>query len=75
MRTGEVTHAGDERFSSHIGHAVKRDVHITDDEGLPLWVIEKERRDSPFKIDYAMAGLISWQAYLHAVAAGESPPT
>ncbi len=71
MRTGEVTHAGDERFSAHIGAAVRRDVRMTDDEGHPLWVIEKERRDSPFKVDYAMAGLISWQAYLDAIAAGD----
>ncbi len=51
--------------------AVRRDVRMTDDEGQPLWVIEKERRDSPFKVDYAMAGLISWQAYLDAVGAGD----
>ncbi|WP_093584973.1 hypothetical protein [Geodermatophilus amargosae] len=50
---------------------MKRDVRMTDDEGVPLWVIEKERRDSPFKVDYAMAGLISWQAYLDAIAAGD----
>ncbi len=71
MRSGELTHAGDERFSAHIGAAVRRDVRMTDDEGQPLWVIEKERRDSPFKVDYAMAGLISWQAYLDATAAGD----
>jgi Phage Terminase len=74
MRSGEVTHAGDERFTSHIGAAVKRDVRIKDDEGQPLWVIEKERRDSPFKVDFAMAGLISWQAYLDSIAAGEAAP-
>jgi hypothetical protein len=70
MRSGEVTHAGDERFSSHIGNAHKRDLRMYDDEGIPLWAIEKERRDSPFKIDYAMSGLLSWQAYLDAIAAG-----
>ncbi|WP_138758739.1 hypothetical protein [Modestobacter altitudinis] len=71
MRSGEVTHAGDERFTAHIGAAVKRDVRATDDKSAPLWLIEKERRDSPFKVDYAMAGLISWQAYLDAIASGD----
>lgn len=70
MRSGEITHAGDERFSAHIGAAVKREIHMLDDEGHRLWVIEKERRDSPFKIDYAMSGLLSWQAYLDAITAG-----
>ena len=70
MRGGGVTHSGDRRLAAHIGAAVRRDAKMTDDDGNKLWVIEKERRDSPFKIDYAMAAVISWAAYLDALAAG-----
>ena len=72
MRSGEVTHSGDEPFAKQIGNAHRRDIKIRDDEGQPLWLIEKERRDSPFKIDGAMAGLLSWQARLDTLAAGWS---
>lgn len=70
IRGGGVTHSGDPRMAAHIGAAVKRDAHMTDDDGMKLWYIEKERRDSPFKTDYAMAGIISWAAYLDAISAG-----
>ncbi|MEJ7873552.1 MAG: hypothetical protein WKF67_14945, partial [Rubrobacteraceae bacterium] len=56
MRGGGITHSGEPRLAAHIGAAVKRDVHISDDDGHKLWVRETERRDSPFKLDYAMAG-------------------
>jgi len=35
-------------------------------------VIYKERPDSPFKIDAAMAGILSWEARCDAIAAGVS---
>lgn len=73
MRTGEVTHNGDTRLAEHIGNAHRRDIRMMDDEGQPLWLIEKERRDSPFKIDHAMAGLLSWQARVDALTAGWTP--
>jgi phage terminase large subunit-like protein len=76
MRSGEVTHSGDERLTEHVGNAHRRDIRMTDDEGQPLWLIQKERRDSPFKIDHAMAGLLSWQARMDALSAGwtTAPP-
>lgn len=70
IRTGEVTHDGDGRFARHIGAAQKRDVHMLDEDGTPLWVMSKERHDSPNKIDAAMAGGLSWQARLDAIAKG-----
>jgi hypothetical protein len=73
QRTGELTHSGDETLTKHIGKAYRRDTRMSDEDG-PLWVIEKERRDSPFKIDAAMAGLLSWQARMDALAAGEAEP-
>ena len=44
---------------------------MSDEDGTPLWVMEKERHDSPNKIDLAMAGGLSWQARLDSLAKGE----
>jgi hypothetical protein len=71
IKAGEVTNDGDDRFARHIGGSYKRDIHQRDEDGTPLWVIQKERHDSPNKIDLAMAGVLSWQARLDALAAGE----
>jgi len=35
-----------------------------------MWVIYKERSDSPFKIDAAMAAILSWEARQDALASG-----
>jgi hypothetical protein len=75
MRAGEVTHrAGDpldELLAEHIGNAKKKLTSFRDEEDQPLWLISKERPDSPLKIDGAMAGGISWQARLDALKAGD----
>ncbi|MGH9002378.1 MAG: terminase, partial [Acidimicrobiia bacterium] len=71
IRAGEVGHDGDAEYAAHIGHARRRDTHMRDDDGHPLWVLEKERHDSPFKIDHAMAGVLSWQARLDVITAGQ----
>jgi hypothetical protein len=41
-----------------------------DDQNQPLWTIQKDRKDSPFKIDAAMAAILSWEARCHAIMAG-----
>lgn len=74
IAAGEVTNDGDQAFWEHIGHAQKRDTNFLDDEGKPLWVMSKERPDSPKKIDLAMAGGLSWQARLDALAVGKWEP-
>lgn len=66
----EICHNGDEAYARHIGNAVRKKLHLVDDEGKPLWVIYKERPDSPFKIDAAMAGILSWQARCDALMLG-----
>lgn len=71
IRSGAVSHPGDEVFNRHIANSRKRITGFKDEDGQPLWVIEKERRDSPFKIDFAMCGVLSWQARLDAIAGGE----
>ncbi len=74
MRSGELTHSPDKVFAEHIGASVKRPLKMLDDEGQPMWLIEKERRDSPNKIDIAMAGLLSWDARMDALALGVPEP-
>ncbi|GIH70332.1 hypothetical protein [Sphaerimonospora thailandensis] len=70
MTTGAVTNNGHEVFTRHIGNACKHTLKQLDERGQPLWVIRKERPDSPKKIDGAMAGDLSWEARCDAIAAG-----
>lgn len=73
IREGECWNTGDAEFARHIGNAQKHMMgpSYTDDDGAPLWLIRKERPGSPKKIDAAMAGCLSWQARLDALAAGQ----
>lgn len=71
IKGGEVTNDGSPVFGGHIANAQKRDIRMSDEDGTPLWVMAKERHDSPKKIDCAMAGGLSWQARLDSIAAGE----
>jgi len=68
----ELSHDGNEKYSRHIGNAVRKKLNMVDEDGEPLWVIYKERADSPHKIDAAMAGILSWQARSDALSAGAS---
>ncbi|MFI6813758.1 hypothetical protein ACIBG7_15160 [Nonomuraea sp. NPDC050328] len=70
MAAGEVTNSGDPVFAQHVGNARKHKLKQLDERGQPLWVIRKERPDSPKKIDAAMGGCLSWEARCDAVAAG-----
>jgi phage terminase large subunit-like protein len=74
IEAGEATHNGDPTFTRHIGNAQKNPLNFRDDDGAPLWLIQKDRPGSPNKIDAAMAGCLSWQARLDAVAAGAGEP-
>lgn len=71
IATGAVSHRGDEVLTRHLGAAFRRYLHQTDDRGQPLWVIQKERSDSPHRIDAAMAAVLSWRARMDALASGE----
>lgn len=72
---GKVLNTGDPAFLEHIGNTRKRALHLRDEQGKPLWSIEKDRPDSPNKIDRAMAGVLSWEARGDAVASGVKPTT
>ena len=70
IQAGEVSHDGDEDLARHIGNACRRLLNLRDAEGQRLWLIQKERPDSPHKIDAAMAAVLSWEARNDAVTAG-----
>jgi len=74
MTIGELTHDGDSAMARHIGNAVRRRARARDDEGHPMWTIGKPARQSPYKIDAAMAGCLAWEARRDAIAAGQNKP-
>ena len=68
--TGSISHDGSPEMAAHLGNAHRRNLAQRDETGQPLFLIYKERPDSPFKIDLAMAAVLSWEARNDAVAAG-----
>lgn len=74
IERGDFTHSGDPRFIRHVGNACKRTLTIRDDKGEALWVIQKERPESPMKIDAAMAAILAREAWRDAIAAGMAKP-
>ncbi len=67
---GTLSHDGDADVIRHIGNARKRELHRIDEQGQRLYVIQKERSDSPHKMDLAMCSVLSWEARTDAIAAG-----
>jgi phage terminase large subunit-like protein len=67
---GNISHNGDSTLTRHIGNSFKHDLPMKDEEGKVLWLIKKERHDSPNKIDLAMASILSWEARMDAITAG-----
>lgn len=67
---GLVGHDGDKDLQRHLANARRQDVLERDEQGKPLWLIRKDRPDSPNKMDLAMAGTLSWEARTDAIAAG-----
>jgi phage terminase large subunit-like protein len=71
IREGRAIHADDKAFARHLGNARREDLKgWRDEQGKALWLIRKERPDSPHKIDAAMAAVLSWEARTDAIAAG-----
>jgi hypothetical protein len=76
MSSGAVTHVHrphpyDVAFERHLTAAARRVVNIFDDAGQQLFLMGKPPDGR--KIDAAMAGCLSWQAYLEAVKSGAKP--
>lgn len=70
IESGEILHDGSSHYRRHLGNAVKKMLALRDETGQPMFTIYKERPDSPFKIDLAMAGILSWEARNDALTAG-----
>lgn len=75
LAAGDLAHDGDARLARHIGNARRRYLPQRDEQGVPYWLIQKERSDSPHKMDAAMAAVLSWQARTDALALGVGQPT
>jgi len=70
IQAGELSHDGNEDLARHIGNACKRTLNLRDEDGERLCLIQKERWDSPFKIDAAMAAVLSNEARMDAIKSG-----
>ena len=70
IREGTLSHDGNADLARHVGNAYRHDIPRRDESGQPLWLIRKERSDSPHKIDACMAAVLSWEARNDAIAAG-----
>lgn len=70
IASADISHDGNEDLLRHIGNAHRHNLPQRDEEGKALWLIRKERHDSPYKIDLAMAAVLSWEARMDAIASG-----
>lgn len=65
-----LSHDGNDVYVRHVGNAHRHELPHRDEESKAQWLIRKDRSDSPFKIDVAMAAILSWEARQDAIAAG-----
>jgi phage terminase large subunit-like protein len=71
IKGGLLSHAGDDRLIRHLGNARRDELKgYRDERGKGLWLIRKDRPDSPQKIDAAMTAVLSWEARTDAVKTG-----
>lgn len=71
VTAGEVAHGNNRGLNEHISNARKQNTGLVDEDERPLWVLRKERPDSPKKIDGAVAAVLANEARNDSVAAGE----
>lgn len=72
LKEGGLSHDGDKALIRHVGNAHRQNLQMRDEKDKPLWLICKERPDSPQKIDACMAAVLSWEARNDAIASGVS---
>lgn len=71
LEVGDLSHDGSETLRAHLANARRVDTKLGRGvDGEPLWVIRKERDDSPHKIDAAVAAVLAWEARNAAINAG-----
>jgi hypothetical protein len=67
---GHLSHDGNTLFTSHVGNARKRELTERDERGERLFTVQKDRHDSPHKIDALVAAVLSWEARNDVIASG-----
>lgn len=73
MDTGRVTFTPDDKLLRHFENAYRKLIpYWINDGAVQLYTLNKERRSSPLVIDLSMAGCLSWDAHLAALASGAS---
>lgn len=70
VRARELPHEPSAKFAEHVGNARKHETNFRDEDGELLYTISKAGKNSPDKIDIAMAAVLSWEARNDALAAG-----
>lgn len=70
LKAGEIHHDGDARLIRHLGNCHKLPISTKNDKGERMWVVVKEHKGSPLKIDATVAQIIGNQARLDAIAEG-----
>lgn len=70
MHERKFTHSGDDLLVRHVANAHRHELPHRNEEARPQWLIRKERSNSPYKIDAAMASCLSWECYSDAIASG-----
>jgi phage terminase large subunit-like protein len=73
IKEGSIKHDGNKDLARHIANARRLNLTWLDGQGKPLWLIQKERPDSPFKIDAAMASVLCREARNDAIKSGVKP--
>lgn len=72
IATGSLSHNGDPHLTSHVKNAVRKKLSAKDDEGRELHSIQKDRPESPRKIDAAAAAVLAWECRGDAIEADAS---
>lgn len=71
IRDAMLVHDGDDRLKRHLANSRRFDIPGWKDEaGKSIWLIQKDRPDSPHKIDLAMCAALSWEARTDAIKSG-----
>jgi hypothetical protein len=70
IRGHEMSHERNPYFTEHILNAVKYPIGSKDEDGEPLYMVNKENPNSMHKVDIATAAIYSFEARNEAVASG-----
>lgn len=70
IKSRELSHDGNPDYVRHVGNCHRMPVSVRDDKGVPMYVLTKENKNSPLKIDLSVCGVLGWQARTDAISEG-----